>query len=120
MSDGVYPEGHKALRDKIAARAQAEGLPLFSAGPEPAGDYKVPGLTDCAKVQRGDWVQVWAGAPRPLHGLQDREAVMRSLGMDPGDFKIHAPAPINKTGGKGWRTWWYAWPKNLTPYTERP
>ncbi len=95
-------------------------LPLFAAGPEPEGPYKVPGLTSCGQRQQGDWLQIWAEAPRPLHSLQDREAVMRALALEPDDYKILPPAPINKTEKKGWRTWWYCWPKALPDPGVRP
>lgn len=91
-----------------------DDLPLFAAGPEPEGPYKVAGLTGCGQQQRGPWLILWAEAPRPLHSLLDRQAVMRELALDPEAFTLHAPAPITKNE-KTWRTWWYAWPKNLPP-----
>lgn len=89
-----------------------DDLPLFNTPPEHDGPYKVPGLAACGQEQRGDWLIFWAEAPRALHSLQDREQVMRELGMDPDLYSLKPPAPITKANGTT-RTWWYAWPLHL-------
>ena len=96
----------------------SEEQDLFSAPPEDGAPYQVPGLVDHGLAMRGDWFHFWAVAPRALHSMQDRGAIMRLQGYDPENFKIYDPSPIVEIGA-GVCTWWQAWPNLLTPYSER-
>jgi len=87
-----------------------DDLPLFNAGPEREGPYRVLTLIAAGHSQRGDWLQVWADAKHALHSLQDRSAVLRELGFDPEKYEQCRPAPITKKPNGSTRTWWYCWP----------
>jgi hypothetical protein len=88
-------------------------LPLFNAPPETAGPYRVRGLRAHGDEHRGDWLVVWAEAPRQLHSLQDREAVMRERGLDPEAYEIDRPRVFNRLPDGLHRTWWYAKKKEV-------